>query len=42
MAQLMVDEPDDLCGPVISWLEKGETGIIVINGLRLARNANVL
>lgn len=37
-----VGEPDDLWGPVISRLENGETDIIVINRLRLAKNTNVL
>lgn len=42
IAQLMADESDDLWDPVISWLEKGESDIIVINRLRLAKNTNVL
>lgn len=42
VAQLMVHEPSDLWGPMISWLEKGENDIIVINRGRLSKNTNVL
>lgn len=42
VAQLTGDEPDDLWGPVISWLEKDEADILVINRARLAKNTNVL